>query len=488
MASKQAEIDQVQGWLGSGFRVLDIQEVATVEERRWLVASDQLELCASEADAKARIKELTASSQQSRDGLWWVAGLPEKSRNERFSPVIARGQRYDHGEYWQWFESDSDLQSGIEGKEAELTAGTWSLTVPGLKDEPEYLRRAAQRQIKMLEARLGLRSQAWRRHIHEVLYALVGGFVLFEQLWDADGGVRYNWIWPSQVERWILNERKSEVIGVKLYDTAEILPMSRLCHYRWGSYGIDPEGLPLLRCLGLLIDLKQQLLNMSGIAFDAFGVPWLGVEQTEKGADAGDDKREVIRLSKVKGKNRVVVKLKYGHKLVVVQASGQMPDGLPLIRYVDEKIRQRLRDDAALLGAGGGGGSYALAEQREADKLRSSYHVAMWFASSYSEQVIKRLMVREGIAPVRAGLWPELKYDLGLEDKRQVAQDLAVLSEKGLILATPKVIKQVHEWYELDTSEIDTHLEEREARRVAQEAAAKEQASKQPKEGEDPAT
>lgn len=466
----EADKKIIEGLLGGAFHVREIVEQPTVEEPLWLRMEGRTgALCASEAEASAG-GALEASSQTSADGLWWVAGLPEKSRNPRFSPVVARGQRYDHGEYWQWYESDSDLQGGLEAKEAELLAGTWSLHVPGLEDEPEYLRRAADKQLKMLRPRLDIRGETWKRHIHEGLYALVSGFVLFEQTWAADGTLSLHWIWPSQVERWILDKAKRRVIGVKLWDQDEVIPMSRLLHYRWGSYGIDPEGLPLLRCLGMLIDLKQQLLRLSGVAFGAFGVPWLGIEQTQQGADAGDDKREVLKLSKAQGTDRVVIKLKYGHKIVVVQATGQMPDGLPLIRYVDEKIRQRMRDDAALLGSGGGGGSHALAEQRDTDKLRSSYHIAQWLAATYSTQVIRRMMEREGIAPVRAGLWPELKYDLGLEDKRIAATDLVALKREGLIMATPKVIEQVHQWYDLDTSELGEAIVARDA--AAQQAAA----------------
>lgn len=466
---------EVESLLGAAFVVRAVEERPTTEKAAWLRQDQRgLTLCGSEAAARAGA-ELVASSGVGKDGLWWVNGLPEKSRNARFAPVVARGQRYDHGEYWQWFESDSDLQGGLEAKEAELLAGTWCLEIPRLEDQEQHLVRAGKKQLAWLEDRIDLCGEVWQRHLHEAIYAMISGFVIFEEVWGPDGSCELQWRWPSQVESWLLDASKSKILGVKLWEQDRPIPANRLLHYRWGSYGIDPEGLPLLRCLGLLIDLKQQLLRLSGVAFSAFGVPILAIESDKEGTSAGgDDGREVRVLSQGSALDRKVIKLKYGHHIVVVQASGQMPDGLPLIRYVDEKIRQRMRDDAALLGSGGKGGSYALAEQREADKLRSSYHVARWLASTYSTQVIRRMMSRAGMAPIKPGLWPQLKYDLGLEDKRVQAADLVSLASAGLVLPTPRVIEQIHQWYDLDTSELGEALAARQAQQEAAAAAAQQ--------------
>lgn len=476
MSAESLERAQIQSLLGSAFEVLEIRDREVKDECVWARTEGAgWSLAASEEDA--RLGALEASSGIGRDGLFWINGLAEKDRNPRFTPMIARGSRFDHGDYWHWYLSDSDLQGALESKESELLAGSWTIEIPHLDDAGPGAQRAAKRQIDWLYDRIDLDGQSWQQHIHEVLLSLATGFTLFEEVWSRDHSVDLQWRWPSQVERWMLDERKSRVLAVQLYEQDKLLPMERALHYRWGAFGVDPEGNPPLRALGMLIDLKQQFQRGAAIGFGAFAVPWLAIEKTQPStSDAGDDRRESLELRRAQGTDRMVINLKYGHKLVVVQAAGQMPDALPMIRYIDEKIRQRLRDDATLLGSGGGGGSHALAQQRESDKLRSSYHLARWIGATYSEQVIKRMMKRAGKLPLSARQWPRLKYDLGLEDGKIDAASLAQLRASGLLVRTPQVVEQVHKMYGFDVAGIEEAMEQEEVARAEQAEAMKQRA------------
>lgn len=402
-----------------------------------------------------------------RDGLWWVAGLPHKDRNSRFAPVVARGSKYDHGDYYQLFVSDADYRRGVEDRAASMSCGTWRVELPKkAADLPSYARKVADKQRAFVEDALDLESQSWMDHIHDALFQMVSGFALFEKVWRKDGSCKLGFRWPHTVDEWILDEHERDWLAVKLDGQDELLPRARALHYRYGSFGMDPEGCPPMRSVAMLIELKQSLLRTSGVAAGAFGVPWVFVEQHEQNADTKDDARMVSALSRAQAVQRPVYQLKYGAHVVMLSPSGQMPDMLPLIRYCDEKIAQLLNAEGALLGQSGVG-SLALADQRDSERLASAYHWGDRIARTISEQVIREMVTRQGWLPAAPGCWPRLVFDLGMEDDKIVMSDLVAGVGAELLIPTEEVVMQMHERLDLSTDGVAEAFAAKKARAEA---------------------
>lgn len=426
-----------------------------------------------------------------RDGLWWIAGLPHKDRNPRFAPVIARGCQYDHGDFYQLFIGNTDYRRGVEDRAASLSCGTWRVELPKkVNDLPQYAQKVAEKQRAFVEDRLDLESQSWLDHVHDSLYQMVSGFSLFEKVWRGDGSCKLSFRWPHTVDEWILDEAERDWVAVKLYEQRELLPRSRALHYRYGGFGMDPEGIAPMRSVALLIELGQSLLRTGGVAANAFGIPRTFVEQAQQNADTKDDARLVGALMRPAPGTPQVYQLKYGAKVVMLSPSGTMPDVLALVRYCDEKISQLLNAEGALLGQRGVG-SLALAEQRDSERLSSAYHWGDRIARTISEQVIREMITRQGWLPVAPGCWPRLVFDLGLEDDKTTMADLVAGVQAGLILPTDEVITQMHERADLDTAGLAQALAERRARadQAAQQLAGgkgQSGASQDKKEGEAP--
>lgn len=442
----------------------------------------------SGGEVAAGALEFADGEELGRDGLWWLAGLPHKDRNPRFAPVVARGCKYDHGDYYQLYVSDSDYRRGVEDRAASLSCGTWRVELPkSCQKLPGYAQKVAEKQRAFVEERLDLSSQSWMDHVHDALYPSIGGFALFEKVWRRDGSCKLSFRWPHTVDEWLLDQYERDWIAVKLDRQDELLPRARALHYRYGSFGMDPEGCPPMRSVAMLIELKQMLLRLSGTTAGAYGVPWLFVEQTEQNADTKDDARIIGALTRAQAHQRPVFQLKWGAHVVMLSPQGQMPDFLNLIRYCDEKISQMLNAEGALLGQRGVG-SLALADQRDSERLSSAYHWGDRIARTISEQVIREMVTRQGWLPVAPGCWPRLVFDLGLEDDKINAQDLCALADRGFILVTEQVVMQTHERSGLDTSGVSAEFAARRARAEAEAEAAKlaKEEGKKPGDAEEP--
>jgi hypothetical protein len=473
-ARDMTELQSLLGPLLGSFEVVGIKERPVTRRSTTILrapfddrAGRSAYQFADGGEASAGALQFADEAELGRDGLWWLAGLPHKDRNPRFAPVVARGSKYDHGDYYQLFISDSDYRRGVEDRAASLSCGTWRVELPKRCEElPGYARRVAERQRDYVEERLDLESQSWIDHVHDALYQTVSGFALFEKVWRRDGSCKLSFRWPHTVDEWILDEHERDWVAAKLDGQAELLPRARALHYRYGSFGMDPEGLPPMRSVAMLIELKQQLLRLTGVTAGAYGVPWLFVEQTQQNADTRDDARIIGALSRAQATQRPVFQLKWGAHVVMLSPQGQMPNFLDQIRYCDEKISQLLNAEGALLGQRGVG-SLALADQRDSERLSSAYHWGDRIARTISEQVIREMITRAGWLPVAPGCWPRLVFDLGMEDDKIVMSDLVAGVGAGLILPTEEVVMQMHERLDLDTAGVAAAFAERKARAEA---------------------
>ena len=374
-----------------------------------------------------------------------IGGLPTyKDKNAKFYPSLARGMRHDHGQYWAWFLSSDTYRGALKDVEEAVRSGAWIFEYA--QEIPPELEAAANERLAYLN---GTWDQDFlHNHGRESLHRLISGFALFEQVWSPERQrVELEIILPHQVERWIVDKPQREWLACKLYEVGEPIPSGKLLHYAHNAYGLDLEGNSPLRSVGLLIQLQQDLLRLYAISAAAHGVPWTWITSEDPDADTGDDRRLVEVVGRAQGADRPVFRLKSGHKIEMSSPQGQMPDFLEMIRYLDERITSILKADGVLLGHSQHG-SYALADSKDGRSMRQ--------ARTYGDEIASKLtsLIPEVLSyvfddPSVDGLFPRLRFDLGLDDTRWDGQELVALAQAGLIEVTDDVKKLVHERYGL---------------------------------------
>jgi len=392
------------------------------------------------------LAETPPGGRLSNGGIrYTIGGLPTyKDSNQKFYPSLARGMRHDHGQYWAWYLSSDVYRGALSDVKEAVRSGSWVFEYP--HDVPEHLEERAQERLDYL-------NRTWdqefiHEHARESSHRLISGFSLFEQVWDDDRQrVDLEIILPHQVEKWVVDKPQRTWLAAKLYEVAEPIPSSKLLHYAHDAYGLDLEGNSPLRSVGLLIQLQQDLIRLFAISASAHGVPWTWITSEDPDADQGDDSRLVEVVGRAQGADRPVFRLKSGHKIEMSSPSGQMPDFLEMIRYLDERITSILKADGVLLGHSTHG-SFALAESKDGRSMRQ--------ARTYGDEVASKLtsLLPEVLSyvfddPSVDGLYPRLRFDLGLDDNRWDGAELVSLAQAGLIEVTDDVRRMVHERYGL---------------------------------------
>lgn len=366
-------------------------------------------------------------------GMRYIDGRQQGEYNSTFLPATARGLYWDHGKYWEWWRASGAFSGALDDIVQALSSGRLVFGYP--VEIPDWLAHAARRRLAHLNA---CWSERWRQRVaREVIYSNVSGFVWHEKVWEggADGALDLKWRWPHQVERWILEgDNGADPLGVKPYSTHEVIPWSKIAHYAKDAYGDDLEGVSALRRVGLLIQLKQDLLRVFAVASTVYGVPWAFIESQSPDAqpDAGDDARMVTLIGAGQGAKRPVLKLKNGYTVNFTSPGSSFPPVMEMVRYLDEQIMQILAADGVLLGHRTVG-SYALAEAKDSKSLRQA---RFWGdeAAAYISALIPEAMGYAFDEPeLLPGLYPVCRFDLGSEDDRWEFADLVAAVEKGLL-------------------------------------------------------
>jgi len=378
----------------------------------------------------------------SRGGIRYnVGGLPNcKENNPLFRPVVARGNRYDHGKYWQWAQSSDIYTTALLGVEHAIRSGHWVFEYAG--EIPEALQDAAQERLDYL-------NESWtqeflHQHAFEVQYKLTTGFSLFEKVWnDAEQRLDLEFLYAKQVEKWIVDPCQREWLAVKLHETSEPIPSEKMLLYSHRARGLDLEGNSPLRHVGLLIQIHQDLSRLYSVAAEAYGVPRTYIIPNDpNNVDAGDGQEVVNILSRARGLDVPVIQVNGDYRIETTSPSGHMPDIESMQRYLEERIARVLSAEGVLLG-GGTVGSFALADSKDGNAMRQAKAHGAEIASGLTK-VIHEVLGYIFDVPDVDGMFPRLRFDLGIEDKKWDAQDLVSLIGAGAVEVTPELVKQVH--------------------------------------------
>ena len=358
--------DEIKALLGPYANKFNYHSYELAQVREHIIINDDLSFKAFDKD------KLSDYATATRGGLHYSAGRSSsKDANPLFDPVVARGLSYNHGKFWQWWLADTDLQSAVQNVVMALQDADWRLEYGNL---PDWLKGEARRRLSFIKGVFPLDSPAFHQIIREAFMQAVFGFSLHEIVWRLDGGADLEYVFPWQVQAWVTDASERKLLGVRCVDSQVILPASKAILWSYNRLGNDFEGVGILRQVGLLIELKQQLLSNYGISHYAFGVPWIFLER-EQGSNAaqtevGVETKVMQLLSTASSQERPVFKLASGYKAVILSASGSIPDPLPMLAYLDSKIATMLKNEGSLVGQQAVG-AFNLAEQKDFEGLRN---------------------------------------------------------------------------------------------------------------------
>jgi hypothetical protein len=390
-------------------------------------------------------------------GMRYIDGRQQGEYNSTFLPATARGLYWDHGKYWQWWRASGTFSGALDDIVQALSSGQFVFEYP--VEIPDWLKQPARRRLAYLGTAW---PERWRQRVaKEVVYSNVSGFIWHEKVWVPDGSsgmLDIRWRWPHQVERWVLEDDNGDLpLGVKPYSTQEVIPWSKIHHYAKDAYGDDLEGVSALRRVGLLIQLKQDLLRVFAVASTVYGVPWAFIESQTPDAqpDAGDDARMVSIIGAGQAAKRPILKLKNGYTVNFTSPGSSFPPVMEMIRYLDEQIMQILAADGVLLGHRTVG-SYALAEAKDSKSLRQARFWGDEAAAYINKLIPEALGYAFDVPEILPGMYPVCRFDLGSEDDRWEFPDLMNAVREGILSREdPDVQVRVREHFSLPPLEED---------------------------------
>lgn len=404
---------------------VDVKNKARVEDEKGFLHYGKRPLSLKANDKAIDFREV------GKGGIYYSNGLAQyKDKNPAFTPVIARGLNYDQGAFWQWFLTEPEFQVGVSDIVSSLQDGHW--TVQYKQEIPEYLKPYADAQLDFARRFFDFDTIEMNQTLREAMYCVIGGFALFEYVWQIDGKVKLEFRFPHQVERWILNE-KGKLLGVKLVDVNEVLPARKFLLITNNRYGNDFEGIAAMRTVGFLIKFKQQLLSTAGKAFYAYGIPWLFFVPKDRNvnSDATSGNQLLSTVGSANSSQRPAWKLDGPYDIISITAQGVMPDVLPLVRYLDEKIAKILKSEGSLIGFMNVGAYNAIA-QKDTEHLRNA---RKWgtFIARHLNKVLQIALHKRFCLPVLPDVWPRYQFGLGLDETKPTVSEWNELADNKWI-------------------------------------------------------
>lgn len=366
-------------------------------------------------------------------GVRFVFGQQQIEQNAGFIPTVARGLAWDTGRFFRWSRSSDEYSGAFDELYQAVCSGRVVFEYP--VDVPGYLKSAAEARVAYLKSTW---DEAWIQDlILGYLQQITTGFSWWEKSWQPDawlgGRLDLNYRWSHQVERWILDEREDQLVGVKAWDTQEIVPRAKLVHVAHRALPGDLEGNAAMRQLGLLIQLGQDLMRVFAVAATTHGVPRTYIEQDQNAQpDASSGARTVELVAAPDGSGAPVFLLRRGQKVNMTTPGSSFPPVENMLRYLGQRIRQKLAADGVLLGHETVG-SFALADQKD---TRAVQQARVWggrFARMLSGLIPEALSYVFEAPEIMPGLYPVARFDLGTDDKRWEFSDLLGAVDKGIL-------------------------------------------------------
>lgn len=363
-----------------------------------------------------------------------------KDHNHEYRPARARGAYRDHGLYHQAYLESPAYQRAVRNIVEGLTTGHWYVEPHDDSEEAKWLAEQASAVLFGLDG-------GWERHVEEALYFLISGFSTFIRVTDGFGQLRrLDFRFSHTVSGWITDPNQRDFVAMRFTDPGGhasdyVVPAEELVVYQLGALGNDFEGVSPMRSVYRFIQAHQLFSRLEALAAEKYGGPIAWVSRAGgAGVDAVDDERLEQILDQMVAADNPIIILPEGYQITVSSPQGQMPDFDAPKRYCDEQISRILMADGALLGTNAVG-SYALAEVKDDQQLRSLFYYA---------SLICRVVNGEGCRPYTGimrhivdvlaggltyrGRYPRLRWSLApqQDDGLQLDQ-LITASQAGLI-------------------------------------------------------
>lgn len=333
-----------------------------------------------------------------------VDGRINVEPNARLRPTAARGYNSLPGEYEELQRVDAVTYRNVNEVNSLICGAAYDWRIPQPMPGLEAVVRRADR---MIQAALDAK---WKEDCATFTYR---GFAVSEPIWEtkSDGFIgihKCKFREQSTTSRWHFDERGSDLVGVELQGLADgrfvnyVLPRgetpesARMIVVNIGATGNNVEGCPATRPSVGISKLQQLTLQNFGISYQRFGVPLMkvGIELVEDllkivpafggMPKAADIQKTVNRLDNMRSRVPSTLPLQPGITIDYMSPLRDMPDPLPMLRYLDELKAMAWTNEGATLGRNNFG-SYAMALSADNKFMRAAPHYALQFVKAYDE-------------------------------------------------------------------------------------------------------
>ena len=445
---------------------LQFSDDGTVDSARSLVNSYNL---ITETEFKTYCKEnplhVELSDQVSSPGLRWRNGLPVSHEHSiDFTPVRARGRAgRDLGEFHKHFVGSTTFRRGWSSIVQALGTGRWSVVPPDLSRVPKEEREAYEEDAKdrtdfINDALIENLYGGWKQFLHDALYCLIAGFSIFEEVYNDDGSIeKLAFIFPSSLERWILDEDERELVAVEFKRASGELytiPADKLLLLTWDKFGNLFEGIAVMRSTIRWIQALQLFSHLEMVAAEKYGVPHTYIRRRDENSTAyntnGMSMLQELIDDAIAAEDPIFV-LPDNTEISTTSPAGAMPNFDVPKRFCLERILEPLKAEGSLIGIGQTG-AFAARQDASDERISSFPYFAEFVAEclggsdnvSYTGTIKKMEDLRFG-GPILPNRYCSLRFSIGeLDDPGQMHR-IAAATNAGLITLDSDIENKVRE-------------------------------------------
>jgi len=386
--------------------------------------------------------KFSAQVEIGQPGTPIMDGVLQVEQNYRLRPYFSRGRMGRPGINEDVYRSEPVIFNSINSITSIVCNATYEPHVPAdTDDETRSIVARAHRSILYQHGGF----EAFKRNAST---AFKNGFAPFELVWDDGYLHKCAFREQATLDRWFLDERQSELVAASfmvLNGSGYVLPANggtpateRLGLVNIYATGNNFEGVSPIRVVVGLRKLKELLLSITGVSFQKYGVPIAQVVQTLVDASAAEiaqlggapstaEVQNVIdQMVGMRAGSGPVLAPPPGVRIEYATPTGEIPDVIPLLTYIDSLMGLVMSNEGATIGTSSVG-SYALASVADNRFMRA----APVYASCVAELLTKllRLMVRFNHSdPDSVEVWPSYTFRFaGTQDSSKWAADMQVL-------------------------------------------------------------
>ena len=386
--------------------------------------------------------QFSAQAEIGQPGTPIMDGVLQVEQNYRLRPYFARGRMGRPGINEDVYRSEPVIFNSINSITSIVCNATYEPHVPS--DTDDKTRAIVERAHRAILYQHG-GFEAFKRNAST---AFKNGFAPFELVW-ADCYL-HNCAFREQatLDKWYLDARQSELVAASFMvqnGSGYMLPANggtpateRLGLVNIYATGNNFEGVSPIRVIVGLRKLKELLLSITGVSFQKYGVPIAQVIQTIVDASAAEiaqiggspstaEVQNVIdQMIGMRAGTAPVVAPPPGITVEYVTPTGQLPDVIPMLSYIDSLMGLVMSNEGATIG-NSSVGSYAMASVADNRFLRAAPVYANCIAEFLT--TLLRLMIRFNHSdPDSIQVWPSYSFRFaGTQDSSKWAADMRVL-------------------------------------------------------------